>query len=188
MCLAIVLPAGKDVPREHLVKAWTSNPDGGGFAVAHKGKVIIRKGFMKMQEFLTEFEKARKKHKEKNFLLHFRIRSQGDRLPENTHPYEYEHGVVIHNGTISGTGAVYGTGKSDTELFIERFGKDLDFETVRMHNKELSEALDYNKLAFLFPDGKFLILNEGKGVWDEGIWYSHGGYKPYITRVNGVVQ
>lgn len=188
MCLAIVLPAGKEIPEEHLTKAWSSNPDGAGFALAHKNKVIVEKGFMKMQDFLEAFRKARHKHKGKNFLIHFRIRTQGDRLPINTHPFKFEHGVVIHNGSIQGTGAVYGTGKSDTELFIERFGKDLDFATVQQSNKELSEALDYNKLAFLYPDGKYLIINEQKGVWDNGIWYSHSGYKPYKTRVNGVEQ
>lgn len=185
MCLAIVLPAGKSIPDNHLIEGWRRNPDGAGFAYVHKGKVVVKKGFMKQQDFMDAFLKERKKHPNKNFLIHFRIRSQGDRLAANTHPYEYQHGAMIHNGTISGTGAIYGKGKSDTELFLDKYGEQLSFDTVQEKKVQLGTALDYNKLAFLFRGGSFLIVNEEKGVWEDGVWYSNAGYKGYTMTVNG---
>jgi hypothetical protein len=34
-----------------------------------------------------------------------------------------------------------------------------------------------SKLAFLDTANSITIINESAGVWDEGIWYSNGGYK-----------
>ncbi len=44
---------------------------------------------------------------------------------------------------------------------------------------KVDNAVGYNKLAFLYDDGKYAIIGEGKGEWVKGVWYSNGGYKPY---------
>lgn len=184
MCIAIVLPADETIKEEFLIESWRRNPDGAGFAYAHKGKIITRKGFMKQNDFLEAFTKTRKKFSKKNFLIHFRIRSTGAKDADNTHPFMYEHGCMIHNGTLRGTGAKSDEGKSDTQLFIERFGSRFTFETVKSKNKELGEAVDYNKLAFLFNNGEFSIVNEAKGTWHEGVWYSNPGFKPWPSSTH----
>lgn len=181
MCIAIVLPSQEVIKEEFLIESWRRNPDGAGFAYAHKGKIVTAKGFMKQNDFLEAFARVRKKHTKKNFLIHFRIRSTGAKNADNTHPFVYEHGCMIHNGTLRGTGAKSDEGKSDTQLFVERFGDRLTFETVKLKNKELGEAVDYNKLAFLFNNGEYSIVNESKGLWFEGVWYSNPGFKAYSS-------
>ena len=50
--------------------------------------------------------------------------------------------------------------------------------------KDLIESrIGYSKLIFLDRHGNHNILNESKGVWDDGVWYSNTSYKPYVAPV-----
>lgn len=179
MCIAIYQPAKKEIPISHLHSSWVHNPDGAGFAFANKGKITHVKGLMTYKEFLEAYQVARKKYSNNPFLVHFRIRSAGDRKPDNTHPFMLKNGAaLIHNGTIDGTGAKYDEGKSDTALFVEKYGDWLTFENVSKHKSELDLALGYNKIVILYPDKNRVILNEKDGVWDNDIWYSNHTFKP----------
>jgi predicted glutamine amidotransferase len=183
MCIAIYKPANTDIPEAYLHKAWIHNSDGGGFAFIKDGKVEIAKGFMKFSDWQEAYEEAVFLFPDSPFLIHFRIRSMGDRSPENTHPFEMAcGGALIHNGTIRGTGAQYGEGKSDTALFVEKYGKALTFENVEMERHYLEDALDYNKLVILYDDGRHHILNKAYGVEENGVWYSNETYKPWQQR------
>lgn len=179
MCLAILQPAGKVVPQNNIREGWISNPDGGGYGfVDAKGELVIRKGFFKLKEYADSYQQDVNDNKDSPFLLHFRIATMGTKGPENTHPFAIEDGILIHNGTLSGTGAVYNVGKSDTALFAELFSKDLSFNFVHKHKTELNASLDYNKVAILYKDKRWSIINEAIGVWDDNIWYSN---RTYIT-------
>lgn len=181
MCLAIVKPANRIIPKANLAAGWCSNPDGAGFAWNENGKVNHVKGLMTLKEFMAQYEEAAAVHTNSNFLIHFRIRSMGDRSASNTHPHMMSTGAaLIHNGTLDGTGAQYDKGKSDTALFVEKFGEQLTYDKVHKYKVDFEGALGngYNKLALLYPDGKYLILNEKSGVWDNDIWYSNHSFKP----------
>ena len=185
MCLAIFKPAKVSIPPGNLDRGWQKNPDGAGFAYVHKGKIHIVKGLMTLKEFRAAYDAASKKFKDSPFLIHFRVRSQGDKNAENTHPFMYKHGAMIHNGNIDGTGAVFGTGKSDTALFMEKFGDNLDYETLKDNKEDFDKALQWNKLVFLYPDKKHIIVNEKSGNWDNDVWYSTHAYKDYAPAGNG---
>lgn len=177
MCLAILKPAGRDIPEEALREGWISNPDGGGYGFVDKeGKPTVRKGFFKLREFMEAYKVDVQENADSPFLVHFRIATMGTKGPENTHPFVIDNGLMIHNGTLSGTGAVYGTGKSDTAMFADRFSKDMTFDFVYANKEELNKNLDYNKLVFLYSDKRWVILNEGLGVWDNDVWYSNRTY------------
>lgn len=177
MCLAILKPAGKILPEDHIREGWISNPDGGGYGfVEEPGKIVVRKGFHKLKEFVDSYKADEEKYKDSPFLVHFRICTMGAKDDTNTHPFETEHGILIHNGTLTGTEAKYGAGKSDTALFAESFSKYLTFDFVYNHKKELDSALSHNKIALLYKDRRWIILNEDAGRWVEGIWYSNNGY------------
>lgn len=178
MCIAIVKLPEANIPEEHLRSSWIANPDGAGFAYVHEGKVQISKGFMALKDFLDAYTQAVATYSTSTFLVHFRIRSMGDKDPNNTHPYVCDSGAMIHNGTISGTGADYGKGPSDTAKFVERYNKDLTLDFLTENSSEINTALGHNKLAFLFHDGQHYIANAAHGWWEGGVWYSNRSYMP----------
>lgn len=182
MCLAIVKPAKANIPEEYLHAGWLANSNGGGFAYVDKGEVVIKNKFMKYKEFLEAYQRAAASHKKSNFLVHFRITSQGDSTAENTHPFPIKDGALIHNGTIYGIGAKYNDGPSDTALFARRYHNVLTYEFVQKHRKDLEDLLDYNKVAMLYKDNSYHILNMSKGEWKDDVWYSNPTYKPTNRR------
>jgi hypothetical protein len=49
---------------------------------------------------------------------------------------------------------------------------------------ELVEGrIGYSKLVFLDRHGNHKIMNESKGIWDDGVWYSNDSYQPYVAPV-----
>lgn len=187
MCLAIFKPADVAVPLESLRNGWIGNSDGAGYAFAYKGKIIQRKGFTSLKDFLGEYEEDAKKYLKGPGVVHFRIRSMGDKSTSNMHPFPIldGEGVMIHNGNLSGTGALYGVGDSDTKKFAEAFNKDLTFDFCETNKVGLGNAVGWDKLVFLWKDGRHVIINEEKGYWEGGVWYSN---KTYTSRPCGAVQ
>lgn len=179
MCLAILRPSGIQVPKANLVTGWQHNPDGAGYAFVKDGKVVIRKGFMKLKPFLESYEVDAAINPESNFLIHFRITSQGSNTEDNTHPFPIEGGALIHNGTLTGTGSTYGTGESDTRKFANMFSKNLTFDFVEQNKSKLNLATRGSKLVMLYDDDRYQIVNESDGNWNEGVWYSNYSWKQY---------
>ena len=184
MCLAIVRKPGVLVPEAHLKAGWEHNPDGAGFAYVANGKAVSRKGFMKWKEFFESYSEAVKENHDSAFLVHFRITSQGNNSPANTHPFQIDGGMMIHNGTLSGTGSMYGTGPSDTAKFAERYKSHLSFDFITQNQDKFDEALRGSKLCMLYDDGRYKIVNEKDGNWLDDVWYSNYSYRTYNTSRN----
>jgi predicted glutamine amidotransferase len=181
MCLAIFKRAEAVIPAESLRNGWIGNPDGGGFAYAHKGKIRIVNGLMTLKEFNKAYSEAAKKHPAAPFLVHFRIRSMGDKNEANTHPFLLNNAALIHNGTIDGTGAVYQTGDSDTKLFVAKYKDILTVANIKKYRSDFDAALNYNKVAVLDGNGEFAIINENIGNWQNGVWYSNYTFRSYAN-------
>lgn len=180
MCLAIFKPQGVVAREEHLRNGWVGNSDGAGFAFVKDGSIVVSKGYMKYKEFIAAYESAMKANNDPIALIHFRIRTMGSVGPENTHPFLLPEaaGAMIHNGNIQGTEATYKDGLSDTACFVKKFGTLLTLDNLKQYRSEIEEGLgSWNKLAFLFKDGSHIIMNEKQGIWDEGLWWSNGGYR-----------
>ena len=185
MCLAIVCPVGSFVPLDFLKQGWVSNPDGAGYAFTRDGKVVVKKGYGKLKTFMEDYHKDVRDNDESAFLVHFRIRTMGDRSDKNTHPFIIPNGAMIHNGSLTGTNCKYDVGDSDTSAFASRFGKHLTYDFVYNKNKELGDAIgDYNKLAMLYDDNRYVIVNEERGHWHDKVWYSNTSYKRYSGSYN----
>lgn len=176
MCLAIFKPAKVMVPEAHLNAGWQSNSDGAGFAFIKDGKVVAAKGYMNLKDFIAAYTTAAARNKKSPFLIHFRIRSMGEKGEVNTHPFPIKGGMLIHNGTIDGTDAEWQKGPSDTSCFAEKFYEALAYDTVSKHKKEFEEAVSFNKIAMLYDNGQHIILNESRGHWTNDVWYSNHGY------------
>lgn len=185
MCLAIVQPVGSTIPIPHLQQGWVHNPDGAGYAFVKDDEVVVKKGYSKLKEFLKDYTADVRDNEGSAFLLHFRIRTMGDRSDENTHPFIIPGGAMIHNGSLTGTAAKYNEGPSDTSAFASKFGSHLNYDFVYNKAKELGDAIGkYNKLAMLYNTNRYVIVNEEEGVWQDRVWYSNSSYVRYGGSVD----
>jgi len=180
MCIAILRKPTGTITDEAIQNSARANSDGGGYAYwdPEAKKVVVKKGFSTVSKFLEAFRADEQKYGNHPMLLHFRIATMGKVCEDNCHPFLFEHGAAIHNGTFFNGG--YLAEKSDTRLFIEDAGKYIipaklaDPEKVR----KLGEVIgSYNKMAFLFNDGSYAIINESGGYWDNDVWYSNSSYR-----------
>ena len=180
MCIAIYKPEGKVISQDILKECYDSNPDGAGFMYAEDKKLHIQKGFFSYGSFYEAF----KKHENKQAVIHFRIKTHGKIDTTNCHPFAVNSSLAfVHNGVISGFGD---SDHSDTIGFnhgvlqplVQKWGNLALFQDPM---KDLIESrIGYSKLIFLDRHGNHNILNEQKGVWDDGVWYSNTSYKPYV--------
>jgi hypothetical protein len=183
MCIAIYKPEGKVLPIETLKECYTSNPDGAGFMYSDNKKLHIEKGFFSFQTFYDAF----KKHENKQVVIHFRIKTHGKIDTANCHPFAVNNAIgFVHNGIISG----YGDAEfSDTVRFNEKILRPLvsKWGNLALFQDPIIELVEgrigYSKLVFLDRHGNHKIMNESKGIWDDGVWYSNDSYKPYVAPV-----
>lgn len=179
MCIAILQKPGARVPGPALWEGWKRNSDGGGFAFVdpETKKVTIRRGFMAYNDFIKAYDEAVEAYPDSPFLIHMRVRTSGHVNGNNTHPFPVKGGAMIHNGTFfSPSGKYEGNAddrKSDTRVFAEHLFNILTYEDVVAAEAGILKAVGgYNKLAFLYDDGRYAILNEIAGWWDRDVWYS----------------
>lgn len=181
MCVAILQKPGAIIPAQGLEKGFASNPHGAGFAYVDPAqeKVVIRKGFMTYEDLHTGYYDAVKEFgKDSPFLVHMRIKTSGHINAANTHPFAIKGGAMIHNGSFFHPSKKYaGTEddlKSDTRVLAENLYNILTYEDVLAAQERILTAVgSYNKLVFLYDDGRYLIMNEKIGFWKDDIWYSN---------------
>lgn len=178
MCVAIVQQPHARISRAALAKGWHRNSDGAGMAYVVDGKVVIDKGYMTYEKFLAAYERAVERYGDKSpFLIHMRIQTSGDTDKHNTHPFKVRGGAMIHNGILFTPTGKHAQGKkkpSDTKVLANTLHNILVKEDIILAKPEIEKVIGgYNKLAFLYDDGEFVIVNEEAGDWDMGIWYSN---------------
>ena len=183
MCIAIYKPEGKVISKATLQECYDSNPDGAGFMYAQGKKLNIEKGFFSFDSFYDAY----KKHENKQAVIHFRIKTHGKIDTANCHPFSVNNSIgFVHNGVISGYGD---SDFSDTVRFNEAILRPLvnKWGNLALFQDPVIELIEnrigYSKLVFLDRHGNHLIMNESKGVWDDGVWYSNTSYKPYVAPV-----
>ena len=183
MCIAIYKPEDKVLSLATLKECYKSNPDGAGFMYAENKKLHIEKGFFSFQSFYDAF----KKHENKQAVIHFRIKTHGKIDTTNCHPFAVNNAIgFVHNGIISGFGDAnhsdtIGFNQSILQPLVSKWGNLALFQDPII---DLIEGrIGYSKLVFLDRHGNHKIMNEHKGTWDDGVWYSNDSYKPYVAPV-----
>lgn len=184
MCIAILKQAGLVISRETLAQCFKANSDGAGFLYNEEGKLKISKGYFNFEHFYKHYIK----HADKQMLIHFRIKTHGPVAEENCHPFFVNKELgFIHNGIISQHSS--NIALSDTRDFNETILKPLvaKYGTTIINDPTvktmLEDYISYSKLVFLDVHGNSTIINEDRGVWDQGVWYSNSSYvipKPYV--------
>jgi len=184
MCIAIYKPEGKVLSQDTLKECYDSNPDGAGFMYAQDKKLHIEKGFFSYDSFYQAYQK----HETKQVVIHFRIKTHGKIDTTNCHPFAVNNTIgFVHNGIISGFGD---TNHSDTIGFnteilqplVHKWGNLALFQDPIVNLIE--GRIGYSKLVFLDRHGNHKIMNEAKGEWNDGVWYSNSSYKPYVAPIS----
>ena len=195
MCVIVAIPAGTEYPSDETLKAcWNTNPDGAGFMYADGKQVIIRKGFMKWEDFAEALD-AEMIPKESAVVMHFRIATSGKVQPKCCHPFpissdkedlqdtaiESRFGIA-HNGVIQGRHTE--DGWSDTMDFVANVVAPL----ARMHPsfmysddaKELLQGACRSKLAIMNHASELMLVGDFTNV--DGAWYSNTNH---LWRTSG---
>ena len=185
MCIAIMKSANKKISKSTLRRCYDANPDGAGFMYAEDKKLVVKKGYFTFKEFYKEY----KPHGDKQALIHFRIKTHGPIDKDNCHPFLVNNSLgFIHNGIISGYGSNI---KSDTIEFnesilqkiVSKHGNNSLFDDPMV--ELIENVIGYSKLVFLDRHGNYKIMNETKGNWSDGVWYSNGSWmKPKPVKAN----
>lgn len=178
MCVIAVKPKGTTIPRETLLRCFTSNPDGAGFVAARNGKLYTQKGFFTFDAFWEAY----KPHEKDSAVIHFRIKTHGAKDAEMCHPFHVRDDLfVAHNGIIDIDTSNDKT-KSDTWHFVDLVLKpELEADPSALSRGSfrflLGSTIGYSKLAFLDASGKATIINKQKGEMDGKVWYSNTSFR-----------
>lgn len=176
MCIAILKPKDKVLERELLENCSINNPDGCGFAYLNdEGKIIIKK-FMEFKPFWEEYNKVQANH---TMLIHFRIATHGNVELANCHPFKLNnHMALIHNGVISGYGSRI-ENLSDTKDFINKVIGNISYKMWKNPSFRTLVGSSIGSSKFVILDNKenYYIINEGKGYWTDGVWFSNKSYE-----------
>lgn len=177
MCIAIVKPAKVEIATERLEICFHNNPDGAGIAYYDDyGKLKIQKGFFKFNKFLRAYNKVKENRK---MLIHFRIKTVGDKNAANCHPFNIGgNSALVHNGTITSIKVEKERSDSSTlsswlsELNQKHPGFALETATLQI----LESLIKPSRVAIMTPM-RFILLNKEAWKEDEGCFYSNDGFK-----------
>lgn len=191
MCIAIAKPAKVDIPDERLEICFFNNPDGAGFAYYDDyGKLQIRKGYFKFSKFKKAYRKVCDNRK---MLIHFRIKTVGEKNISNCHPFHVgANSAMVHNGTISSIIPMTGMSDSGTlASWITELNKSHPGFIHDAKSHMLIEALAKpSRICFMLPM-RFVILNKNAWKDDGGAWYSNESFKRNkpvaVSGGNGII-
>jgi hypothetical protein len=208
MCVIAASLKGAKFSVEDLKKMWDANPHGAGVAWLDGLKVKVRKGFIRFDELVEFYEEklpAKVMH-----VIHFRLRSAGEVVPQLTHPFrvdvvdvqelEYEADkVLFHNGTVSDwLGMFWGVLGSFSEEDVKRV-----FSVEYLSDTYVVSLLVYKYgsevLKFCDDTSKWLVFgsepmfygrwerDERRGfVFSNLSWrYSIEGYRNFLSAWRG---
>lgn len=162
MCVIVVKPKGKSIDFETLQKCQLANPDMFGVSYSYKGFIYTYRGQTKLTRVWDRIITHIQTLESVDMVWHFRIATSGKVNTVNSHPFPLsryvltqtpnmkyfrsKHGVLVHNGIISGLGGkVY----SDTMNLARLLTKLTQTERHIM----LETVADYsNKFAILYPN------------------------------------
>ena len=192
------------MPSEATLKScFIINPDGAGYMFPTPTGVHIKKGYMTFKEFYEAVMEDYEKDKDKPFVMHFRIGTQGGNIPANTHPFPLSDEIddlkvldimssvgIAHNGIIRLTSTYSLTTTSDTMDFITDYLsliiKDNKWYEGKYFDKDklLIERLigGYNKLAIMSEDGHTELI--GDFHKDGECYYSNLNHKASYAQYN----
>lgn len=179
MCLLCLQPPGVVIPERHLENGYRNNPDGMGYSFVYRGAIKTRKFMTDLDSFMDAYYTDTIKNPKSPFLVHFRYATHGNIDLNNVHPFDCNGGAFAHNGIFDIPRTKRTKDASDTRAFrdviLPKF--PLGWQNDPVYRHILKEYCGYgNKLAFIWQDKTYTIINAEAGAWDNDVWYSNKGY------------
>lgn len=194
MCIIVYKPDNTPMPDYGiLMNCFDSNPDGAGYMYQdhNSKKVIINKGFMSFDSFITAIENLSNNIDitAVNLVIHFRYATQGSINSANCHPFPITAKVkqlrqstitantaIVHNGVIPFCSDYNSKNKlSDTQIFIRNYLSKMDNNTL-FNPAVLALIEESTNSKFVIMDNNRIELI-GNFIEDQGIYYSNDTYK-----------
>lgn len=178
MCVIIHKPAGVKISSDVLRKCWNDNPHGAGFMFAHRGKLKILKGFLRLRSLKAAL--FLNKWIDRELIIHFRYATHGLICEEQTHPFvvkDRRYGVV-HNGIINFADPKFNLHEqSDTYSFCRHFIEKLpdNFEKNEGIRNLLNEYLihHHSVLLVMNKNGRTSKFGLVDGYNKHNCWFSN---------------
>lgn len=195
MCIIIAKRKNGRIPTEYELKnAFEYNNDGAGFMYVDNNKVIIDKGYMKLEDFIARYKELLVKYNNftnKSLVIHCRIGTSGRNTKGNTHPYPITNNSkelrktnlitdigIAHNGIIRDYEL---TGKfNDTQEFIMKYLYPIYSHYKDFYkNKYITNGIEeITNSKFAILDTKDNIYKIGDFIEDKGLYFSNDSYLP----------
>lgn len=178
MCIIAYVPKDKTVSKEIIENMFINNPDGAGLLYVEKGEVKVFKTFHLCE--LTAMYEHIKTSFDTDIIIHCRIGTHGGKTLDNIHPFMVNKSLgFVHNGIISNV--PLDVAKSDTRMFNEVILQKLpegflNYEAVK---ELIGGYIGSSKLVFMDNKQNVTLINDDKGTWDGGVWFSNGTYHSY---------
>ncbi len=190
MCIAIYIPAGKDIKDEQIKNAFANNKDGAG--VMHydrNGRVHYTKGFMDVESLINYWRHSTSSQYPR--AIHCRIATSGKVSKGCCHPFPItdnldsmltpqgisETGCLMHNGVFSrftpkdGMKSPY----SDTMVFTQKVINPLRELLANSGVNELLSDMTSKVLVFL-PNFKVYKYGNWQFESEQGFYASNDTY------------
>ena len=171
--------------REILERCQEKNPDGMGIMYAYEDILYTWSTLKDFEAIWNAYTRARGYGMK--VAIHFRIGTKGTETLDNCHPFNItDHFAFMHNGTITWLGSL-GDKKSDSRYIRDIFQ---DLPDGWLGNKGIramvKDSVTGDRLVFMDEKGGHDIINEfggfwHKGDWRNGVWFSHGKNRTFIT-------
>ena len=175
MCIIAYVPKDKTVNEETITNMFQNNPDGAGLLYVDGDTLKTFKTF-DLFKLLDMYEYV-KAHFDTDIIIHCRIGTHGGKTMENIHPFMVNENLgFVHNGIISSMPS--DVHKSDTRMFNELILQKLpdNFIFDEAIKELIGGYITSSKLAFMDSFQNVAIINEDKGVWNQGVWFSNTTY------------
>lgn len=183
MCVIIYVPKESSISNEELLEAWTTNPDGAGFAIQKDGKVEFSRGYMNFPDFEQAVTPLIGNY---NLLLHFRISTSKAVNKVQTHPYK-KGNVTLTEGTtekpvicMNGIVSKQTTYKDCNDTMSYIIDHEEAFANINQDIINIIETATGAKWAVMTPEKVFLssLFEE-----EDGRFYSNKNhlYYSYFT-------
>lgn len=185
MCIIAALLPGLKLNKETFDRCWDRNPDGFGVAYLFNGGLRIKKTKHKKDAW-SIYHNVDRVAPDSAKILHFRIGTHGTNDINNCHPFMIDNDTCFaHNGIITGVPDCDRKERNDTRVFNDTVLKHLpkDFYKHYHYTLLIESFIGYSKLVFLNTSNELYIMNQVKGEWHEGVWFSNSGYKAVVKYV-----
>ena len=192
MCIIVGKKIGIEMPDKSILKrCFDYNSDGAGIMWSNNGKVHIRKGFMKWEDFDNFLSELENKVDLKNVgvCTHFRIKTHGKTSPQNCHGFCISNRVkdlkllelttdigVMHNGIIP-IKPIHSL--RDTQTYILKRLYNIQKAHPRfLESKRIMSQIEKeigSKMAFLTSNGSIYTI--GDYIEQDGVLYSNRSFE-----------